>query len=231
MKCPRCLRMNEEHAQSCTCGFTFVVEDDQALQAWFAEIRHILQSAYIVAPTPWEQSGKGGTFEDWVRLRIPISECVTRSGTFLDIGCANGFLLECLLSWTWLKGLDLIPYGLDYAPKLVEMAQERLPTFKEHIFLGNCWDWQPPRRFTYVRTEAVYVPNNLRAAYLNRLLSDFLEDDGLLLVTHYRGSSGEDLTRDWLDEDLRAEGFNVVGCTSGCDSQGREKGRVVMLRP
>ncbi len=88
MQCPRCRRISEEHARSCTCGFAFVVEDMQALPAWFAEIRRILQSAYIAAPTPWEQSGKGGTFEDWVRLRIPISECVTRSGTFLDIGCA-----------------------------------------------------------------------------------------------------------------------------------------------
>jgi len=230
MKCPRCLHINEEHMKRCSCGFPFVVEDEQELHAWFGEIRHILQSSYVAAPTPWQQSGKGGTFEDWVRLRIPISECVTRSGSFLDIGCANGFLLECLLNWTKMKNIDLVPYGLDYGSKLVELARERLPAFKDHIFVGNCWDWQPPRRFTYVHTCTEYVPNNLRTAYLKRLLSEFLEVDGLLLVSHYR-ASGEDLTRDWRDADLRAEGFNVVGTISDFDGTGREKCRVAMLRP
>lgn len=230
MKCPRCLRNNEEHTERCVCGFPFSVEDERTLQEWFGEVRHILQSAYLSASTPWQQSGKSGQFEDWVRLRIPISECVTRSGTFLDIGCANGFLLECLLNWTKMKDIELVPYGLDYAPELAKLAQERLPAFKDCIFTGNAWDWQPPRRFTYVRTETVYVPDNLRAAYLKRLLREFLEEDGLLLVTHYRGSN-EDLTRDWLDEELSAEGFNVMRSVSGFDSAGREKCRVAVLRP
>lgn len=230
MRCPRCLRNNEEHVQQCVCGFPFSVESEKALQEWFDEVRHILQSAYVTASTPWQQSGKGGVLEDWVRLRIPISECITRSGPFLDIGCANGFLLECLLNWTKTKGLDLVPYGLDYGPELVKLARQRLPAFKDSIFLGNAWDWQPPRRFTYVRTEAVYVPNNLRVAYLKRLLSEFLEEEGVLLVAHYRGSD-RDLTRDWLDEDLKAEGFNVIGSISGFDGMGREKCRVAMVRP
>ncbi len=148
MKCPRCLRIHDEQAELCTCGFSFSAEGEEALKAWFGEVRHILQSSYVIAPTPWQQSGKGGPFEDWVRLRIPISECVTRSGTFLDIGCANGFLLECLLGWTKMKQLEIVPYGLDYAPQLVAMAQERLPAFKDHIFNGNAWDWRTPRRFT-----------------------------------------------------------------------------------
>ncbi len=230
MRCPRCLREHEERIERCGCGFQFVVEDERGLQQWFDEVRQILQSAYVAAPTPWQQSGKGGTFEEWVRLRIPISECVTRSGSFLDIGCANGFLLECLLHWTQMKGLKLQPYGLDYAPQLVEMAKKRLPAFKEQVFLGNSWDWQPPRRFTYVCTEAVYVPNNLRVPYLKRLLNEFLEADGALLVTHYRSSS-EDLSRDWLDADLRADGFNVVNTISGFDSTGREKCRVTIVHP
>lgn len=232
MKCLRCTRINEEQARQCVCGFPFVVEegDERGLQAWFDEVRHILQSAYVAAPTPWQQSGKRGSFEEWVRLRIPVSQCVTRSGTFLDIGCANGFLLESLLSWTKMKELDLVPYGLDFAPKLLEMARERLPSFQNHFFLGNAWDWHPPRRFRYVLTEADCVPHNLRAVYLRRLLQEFLEEDGVLLVTHYR-SSGDDLTRDWLDEDLRAEGFHVIGSVSGFNGAGQEKCRVAMLHP
>lgn len=230
MRCPRCSVSKEEHVKHCECGFPFHVEDERDLQEWFGEVRHILQSSYITAPTPWQQSGKGGSFEDWVRLRIPISECVTHSGTFLDIGCANGFLLECLLNWTRMKGIDLVPYGLDYAPQLIEMARQRLPAFKDSLFLGNAWDWQAPRRFSYVNTNTEYVPSNLRGAYLKRLLRDFLEDDGLLLVTHYR-PRGDDLTRDWRDEALRAEGFNVISTVSGFDGLGREKCRVAVLRP
>ena len=69
----------------------------------------------------------------------------------------------------------------------------------------------------------------MSTAYFKRLLSEFLEVDGLLLVSHYR-ASGEDLTRDWRDAGLRDEGFNVVGTISGFDGAGREKCRVAMLR-
>ncbi len=67
-------------------------------------------------------------------------------------------------------------------------------------------------------------------AYLRRLLNEFLEEDGLLLAMHYR-ASGEDLTKGWLDAELRAEGFNVLGYISGFDSIGREKCRATMVQP
>lgn len=199
------------------------------MPAWFAEVRSILEPAYLASPTAWEQSGKSGSYEEWLRLRLPIAECVQHDGAFLDVGCANGFLLECLLEWTHHKGVAVEPFGVDYSDKLIELAKLRLPDYGSHLFVGNAWDWQPPRTFDYVRTELVYVPVNLRFAFLTRLIHKFLAPDGLLLVAHYR-SRTEDLTRDWVDDDLRALDFKVAGVASGFDANGLERTRVAMVR-
>jgi hypothetical protein len=50
-----------------------------------------------------------------------------------------------------------------------------------------------------------------------------------LLVARYR-SRKEDLSRGWIDDELKAAGFNVVGVTSGFNGQGLELCRVTMLR-
>ena len=228
MLCVRCGRVASSDEQRCTCGFAFHVEPADA-PAWFDEVRSILEPAYLAAPTPWQQSGKSGTYEDWVRLRLPVAECVQRAAAFLDLGCANGFLLECLLEWTRHKDVLIEPYGLDFSEKLLTLAKLRLPDYGSHLFHGNAWDWQPPRRFDYVRTELVYVPVNLRFAYLTRLIHKFLAPGGLLLVAHYR-SRVEDLTCGWVEDDLRALDFKLAGITSGFDAAGRERTRVAMIR-
>ena len=96
------------------------------LNQWFKETQQILEAAYLSAPTAWQQSGKSGTFEDWTRLRIANLAPVNQSGSYLDIGCANGYLLECLVAWAQLKGIQITPYGLDHSHKLVSLAQHRL---------------------------------------------------------------------------------------------------------
>ncbi|MEL6407602.1 MAG: class I SAM-dependent methyltransferase [Chloroflexota bacterium] len=96
------------------------------LPEWFATVRDFLQDAYIEAQTAWQQSGKGGSYEEWVRLRVPLAEHISQDGSFLDIGCANGFLLECLLQWTNAKGITIMPHGLDIGEKLIALAQQRL---------------------------------------------------------------------------------------------------------
>jgi hypothetical protein len=91
--------------------------EDQALSRWFEERKMLLETAYLAGTQPWQQSGGGlhppHSAHDWEVLRRPIAECLTTSGTFLDISCANGYLLECLLRWTRERGLLIIPYGLD----------------------------------------------------------------------------------------------------------------------
>ena len=122
--CPMCHEANADTALRCGCGYRFEVPREE-LEEWFDDIRNILETAYLTpGRTRWEQSGKSGSYEDWVRLRSPIADCITAPGTFLDIGCANGFLLECLLEWTTEKGVAIEPYGLDYSERLTVLAEK-----------------------------------------------------------------------------------------------------------
>lgn len=225
--CPQCGKANADTAQRCECRFPLVVETNE-LEGWFERVRLLLEHAYLSAPTPWQQSGLSASFEDWTRLRIPISESIETSGTFLDVGCANGFLLECLLHWTRKKGVTIKPCGLDYSRKLSELARERLPDFQDNIFVGNAWGWEPPFKFDYVRTEICYVPPKLCKEFISRLLSRFLVADGKLLVAQYR-SHREDLSKDWIDDHLSELGFTVKGYKSGFSGDGLELTRVAIL--
>ncbi len=124
--------------------------------------------AYLAADTPWGQSGKSGTEEDWVWSRALIAHAVDRDGTFLDVGCANGYLMQCLPGWT---RHSLEPYGLEIAPELAALARSRLPQWADRIFVGNALHWTPPRRFTYIRTGLEYVPPKRRRELVERLLA------------------------------------------------------------
>jgi SAM-dependent methyltransferase len=163
--------------------------DQKELDTWFAHAQHVLETAYLSHTEPWRQSGMSGPQERWISLRKPVANCIDRSGSFLDIGCANGYLLACCLDWTAERGILLDPYGLDVSPVLVGLAQERLPQYADHFFIGNAYHWEPQRRFDFVRTELVYVPAELEREFVLRLINKFLSRGGKLLVANY----GEDL--------------------------------------
>jgi SAM-dependent methyltransferase len=162
--------------------------DSKDLDRWFEHNRQILETAYLSNQEPWRQSGMSGPEERWVSLRKPVADCIDRPGSFLDIGCANGYLLECSLKWTSEQGIRIDPYGLDLSASLVEMARQRMPQFADHFFVGNAYFWKPSRRFDFVRTELVYVPAEHEKNYIKRLVQFYLEPDGKLLVANY----GED---------------------------------------
>jgi SAM-dependent methyltransferase len=155
------------------------------LAAWFENIRQVLETAYVSHEEPWQQSGMSGPEARWVALRKPVAECIEQAGSFLDIGCANGYLLESILRWTAERGLVIDPYGLDISPRLLDLARQRLPQYADHLFLGNSFTWMPPRRFDFVRTELVYVPGEYERAYVDHLLQNYLAPAGRLLVANY----------------------------------------------
>ncbi len=140
-------------------------EIDEA--GWHAEIARLIVPAYLAAETPWEGSGKSGSAEGWEYARSHIAHAIDRDGSFLDIGCANGYLLECLPRWTP-HAIDR--YGLDIAPELVELARDRLPELADRLWAGNALEWDPPHRFTYARTGLEYVPRHRRRELVERLL-------------------------------------------------------------
>jgi trans-aconitate methyltransferase len=103
-------------------------------------------------------------------------------GSFLDVGCANGYLLESLAKWAPERGQQLDLYGLELDPELAAMARRRLPELAAHIYIGNVSDWAPPRRFDCVRTGLEYVPPGEADVLLERIAREYLAGSGRVLV-------------------------------------------------
>lgn len=200
------------------------------LENWFESNKTLLENAYTAAQEPWKQSGMSGPAERWETLRRPVADCIEASGSLLDIGCANGYLLECILKWTAERGITVTPYGLDLSAKLAEMAKQRLPNFADNIFVGNAWNWPPPFKFDYVRTELCYLPEALYRDYVARLLAEYLKPGGRLLVAHYRNRNDPDAAI-LVNETLEKLGFKVEGYKSALDSKyGWEGTRVAVIK-
>jgi trans-aconitate methyltransferase len=141
-----------------------------------------LAAAYLTEDDPRWQSGFDGDADLWREARELILDGVDRDGTFLDIGCATGYLLECLATWASQRELHLSMYGLELNGELADAARRRLPNWAHCIFQGNAIDWQPPMRFTYVRTGLEYVPPKRSSSLVARLVQDVVEPGGRLIV-------------------------------------------------
>jgi SAM-dependent methyltransferase len=172
-------------------------------EAWFAGMAEIFDAAYLEGDNPRAQSGFGGDEARWEAGRRPIAEAIDGDGSFLDIGCANGHLLESIVRWSPHR---IEPYGLDFAPAVAQLARERLPQWAERIFVGNALTWEPPCRLDFVRTELVYVPEQRRREYAARLVETFLAPGGRLIVCSY-GSPRSGLATDPVGDELRGYGF------------------------
>lgn len=201
--------------------------NDLELEAWFTANRKRLETAYTAETEPWKQSGFSGPQARWIACRQPIAECIDYPGTFLDIGCANGYLLQCLLQWTGERGIEIQPYGLEISAQLATLAKQRLARYATHIFISNAWTWVPPIKFDFVRTEVVYVPEPLRANFVRRLMKLFVKSEGKLLVVEYR--SNQDRAKPWIDTRLQAWGIRVERCLSGY-YQERELTRIAVVQ-
>jgi hypothetical protein len=149
---------------------------------WHRVVTDALADAYLAESDPRWQSGFDGDSELWRHARDFILDAVPHAGSFLDIGAANGHLIECLAVWARERGVELDLFGLELNPRLATAARQRLPVLAHKIYTGNVVDWQPPRRFTYVRTGLEYVPDAHAPGLIARLRQDFLERRGRLLI-------------------------------------------------
>jgi len=199
----------------------------EKLKQWFDKMKRELESAYLMHDEPWKQSGFAGPEERWIKCRKPVAECVDKSGSFLDIGCANGYLLDCSMRWVKEQGITIVPYGIDMSERLIHLAKQRLPQYASNLFVGNAWYWNPPLEFDFVRTEMNAVPEELQKEYVMRLLDKFVLPSGKLLITEYR-SSQDDFSKKWVDERLDEWGLKVAYSKSGFDA-GKELTRVVVV--
>jgi hypothetical protein len=161
-------------------------------EEWHREWQRLVVPKYLAAETPWGQSGKTGTAEDWEWSRGHVADAIDRDGSFLDVGCANGYLLECLPRWT---PFEIDPYGLEIAPELADLARARVPALADRVFVGNALTWVAPHSFTFVRTGLEYVP----AARRRELAERLLEICDRLVVGVFNEHESERTTEDELE--------------------------------
>jgi len=170
---------------------------------WTHDTVRLLEEHYLRAPTPEAQSGKSGDAALWELSRRLVVRPVHHDGTFLDLGCANGLLMESVHRWAFEDGRALEPYGLDASERMVALARTRLPHWNDRFFVGDALTWRPPRRFDFVHTMVDLVPARRRAGWLGRVLREFVAPGGRLIVRDYAG----------IGERLRAWGLPVAGIT------------------
>jgi SAM-dependent methyltransferase len=153
---------------------------------WYRAVSAELVSAYLAFEDPIWQSGYRGDANAWRAAREIVVDAIDRDGTFLDVGCANGLLMESIVRWAAESGHAIEPYGLDLSPDLAARARLHLPQWSDRIYVGNVIEWEPPRRFDFVRTGVEYVPPARRAELIIRILDRFLLPGGRLIVGPFR---------------------------------------------
>ena len=175
-----------------------------------------LEDAYLASDDPIEQSGFHGGPIRWRAEREPILDAVEGDGSFLDVGCANGYLLECLMRWAGEREHRMEPFGVDIGPRLIEAARERLPQFVANFWVADASDWRPPRRFRYVYTLADCVPASSLREYVFRLLERAVQPGGRLIVGSYGSRSRAEPPLD-IAGVLESFGLEGAGRASGGD--------------
>jgi SAM-dependent methyltransferase len=175
----------------------------QAEKDFFIREQTLHEAKYIAGTNPRQQSGFGRDARDWERFRRPVVAPIDRDGSFLDIGCANGLLMESVAAWAREAGHRVEPFGLEISEKLAELARRRLSQWRDRIFVGNALFWEPPARFDFVRTELGYVPPSRRREYAERLLERFVAPGGRLIICSYGSSRPEGDRAEPLVDEIR----------------------------
>jgi hypothetical protein len=182
-------------------------------ETWFRDVRLLLENAYLATDDVYGQSGKLGGADSWEDGRRFIVQGLHHDGSFLDLGCANGLLMESVAAWARSDRLLAVePYGLDISARLADLARSRLPQWRDRVWVGNAWDWKPPHRFDFVHAMPDLVPDHLRAEWIARLRSEFLLPGGRLLLRSgdpAPGAGGSSLPKLLAASELEPDGWIV----------------------
>lgn len=187
---------------------------------WYRDGQWLMETSYLRDGTPRGGSGFGGTAAAWRAHRGHLCQAIDRDGSFLDVGCANGHLLESMVAWCAERGVRLEPYGVDLSAGLVAEARRRLPRWADRIWVGNALDWTAPggRRFDYVHTLLDLVPEARLGQLVRHQLGHLVAPGGRLLVSSYVPVGDRSRHADRILERL---GFAVDGRTDPVQADGR----------
>lgn len=191
-------------------------------ERYLADSQRLLEPAYLGAGTAQGGSGFGGDATEWREARSMLCDAVDRDSTLLDVGCANGLLMESVVAWCAERGVRVEPYGVDLSAALVAVARRRLPHWADRIWVGNALEWVPPggRRFDVVHTLLDVVPENRRGDLVAHLLATAVTPGGRLMVSQY----GEPDPHWWAPAVLERLGYEVGGVTRRPTRHGRPQG-------
>jgi SAM-dependent methyltransferase len=196
-------------------AYRFVEEQQRALDEgriseaqWFDIYAQFFTTVYLAADNPRAQSGHGGDEAAYRYTRMMVLEAIHRSGTFLDVGCANGYLMESLHRWLAGSGLTVVFYGLDYSEGLLELARRRLPHWQDRFTLGNALYWTPEERYDMVYLSGLEcVPLGRQQELVDHLYGEYVAGGGRLIL----GPATEERDRPELEEQLCAWGYRPTG--------------------
>jgi hypothetical protein len=175
---------------------------------WHAAVEEALIDAYLSVDDVRGQSGKSGDEVTWRWARELILDVFPPRATFLDVGCANGYLMESIHRWGRERRIDVEPYGLDISWRIAALARHRLPHWRDRIFVGNAIDWDPPMRFDVVQIGIDEAPAPRRRTLIERVLHACVTPGGKLV---FRSGRAGQTTYPTPDEQLRELGFRPDG--------------------
>lgn len=196
-------------------AYKFAEQQQQALddgkiteEEWFLIHERFISKHYLAADNPRSQSGHGGGEAIYRYTRGMVLETIDRDGTFIDVGCANGYLIEKLSQWLQGMGIEVDFFGLDISAGLVDLAKRRNPQWHDRLYQGNALYWSPDVKFDYVCTaELGYVPRDREKEYLDHLYNDYLAAGGRLIL----GPSTEIREKWEMLEKIKPWGYTPTG--------------------
>jgi SAM-dependent methyltransferase len=196
-------------------AYQFVEQQQQALDdgriteaEWFDINNRFFTANHLAADNPRAQSGHGGGEARYRYTRMMVLEAIHKSGTFLDVGCANGYLMESLHKWLEGSGLTVEFYGLDFSEELIALAKRRLPSWRERFFIGNALYWTPKEKYDFVYLSGTeYVPLGRQKEFIDHLFDDCVAHGGRFIL----GPTTEERDSRGSEERLRAWGHNPTG--------------------
>jgi len=168
---------------------------------WYEINKVYFTKLYLSQDNPRAQSGHSGDEFHYLFSHLQIIDAVYKNGTFCDIGCANGHLMEMVHKWAAGIGFDLQMYGVEISEGLLELAQKRLPQWHDRFFLGNSFYWKPEYKFDYIHIGGLgQVPKSDRHMFFEHLMENYLVDGGRLILGPY-----------WSENDSRAQYNDSLG--------------------
>jgi 2-polyprenyl-3-methyl-5-hydroxy-6-metoxy-1,4-benzoquinol methylase len=201
---------NEEIKKIVNRAYEFDEEQQRALDEgkitenqWYEIHKQFFTANYLASDNPRGQSGHSGDEYHYFHSHMMLLEAINKNGTFIDVGCANGYLLESLDIWMRNLGYySLEFYGLDISEELIQLAKSRLPQWKESLFSGNAFHWTPKRKFDFVCVKELnYVPRDKRKAFFMHLIEKYVDSGGRFIIGPYteetNNSELQDLLSSW----------------------------------